>query len=393
MRDCTKCHTGTQGERWITRPTEKPCSSCHDRTYFGEGDAPEGWEKHTGGAHDDSECIVCHGENSLEPISKSHYTSYNNPDLPKVKAEILAVDNFGPGQQLNLEFEVSVNDAPHDLILEPFNRMRLRVWGPDADVSSTFLEEFTAAVECEDTLVRPCLEPAGDGFIYYSAIQMPTTATGTYKVGLDGRYALEGVNYAFENPIVDVAATDDLFPRRMVVSTERCNTCHEHLPAHGGSYSDAAYCLNCHNPAGIQSADDALTPGDEVTLMSINFKDLIHRVHSSVGYPAPLNDCAQCHEEDTTALPLPDDLLPSQYAQILCPEDQSACTSMGGASSLPDVTEVALPAQSAACTSCHNDTAARAHAETNTSAFGEACGTCHGSGKDKDVSLVHEMSP
>jgi len=72
MKDCSKCHDASQGERWITRPAQKACSSCHDRTYFGAGEVPEGWTKHTAGPRDDSECIVCHGEDSLYPISKSH---------------------------------------------------------------------------------------------------------------------------------------------------------------------------------------------------------------------------------------------------------------------------------------------------------------------------------
>ena len=393
MRDCSKCHTGTQGERWITRPAEKPCTSCHDRTYFGKGDAPEGWEKHTGGTHDDSECGVCHGENSLEPISKSHYTSFNNPELPEVAAEIIAITNAGPGQNPNLEFEVSLDGAPHDLLTEPFSRMRMRIWGPGSDTSVALMEEFTAASECGDSIVRPCLEAEGDGFIYYSSLLIPSTAKGTFKVGLDGSYTLEGVNYPYKNPILDFVVSGDVTPRRQIVTTERCNSCHEHLAAHGGGYNEVAYCINCHIPSAYQSADEAVDPGNELLLGSINFKDMIHGIHSAAHYPAPLNDCAQCHEDGTTSLPLAAGLLSSTYGKVSCPDSQPDCAGMGGTANFPVTTTTELPPESAACTSCHNETSDRAHADSNTSAFGEACATCHGAGKGHDVASVHELSP
>jgi len=396
MRDCTKCHDGSQGERWITRPAQKPCSSCHDRTYFGEGDAPDGWTKHTAGPRDDSECIVCHGEDSLEPISQSHYTNFSNPESPDVTAKVLGITDTEPGQQPSVEFEVKINGQEHDILLEPLDRIRVRVWGPTSDTKHSFFETIDkTTVACADPIVRPCLEAADSSFIYHALFAIPADAEGTYTVGLDGRYVpdtVSGVRYPFLNPMLDFAVSGEATPRREIVSTERCNSCHEHLGPHGGGYNQVNYCLNCHNTTAYVEPED-LEPGDEVELSSLNLKDWIHGLHSSVRYPAPLNDCAQCHVDGSTALPIVEGALSSTYASASCPSSQPDCAGVGGVPNFPEVTETTVPPESAACTSCHNTTATKVHAETNSSASGEACTTCHGPNKDRDVGVVHQLEP
>ncbi len=392
MRDCSKCHTGSQGERWIDRPSQKPCASCHDRTYFGAGEPPEGWTKHSGGPRDDSECIVCHAGDSLEPIEQSHYTRFNDPSAPVVEAEILSISGTSPGSTPTIEFVVSVDGAPLDLIANPLDRIRMNIWGPTSDVSYRVNEIISEAPVCSDPVVPPCLAESTDGFTYHAATAIPAGANGTYFVGMDGRYALDGVNYPFENPILEFAVTGETMSRRQVVSLERCNSCHEHLAPHGGNYNQIEYCLNCHNPGATGGAED-VTPGQSTVAPSINLKDLIHRLHSTTHYPAPVNDCAQCHDDDTIALPLADDALPSTSILVECPSTQADCLGMGGASNVPLETTMLTPAQSAACTSCHNSTSARVHAETNSSMSGEACATCHGPNRGLDVGVVHELDP
>jgi len=399
MRDCAQCHQGSQGDRWITRPAQKPCASCHDRTYFGEGDPPEGWEAHSGGPRDDSECIVCHAGDSLEPIEGSHYTTYNNPASPVVEAEILGVTNGVAGQSPNVEFAIYVDDAAHDILTEPFSRVRLKLWGPSTDATTSLQETIldssnsVLAPECGDPIVRPCLERSTDGFVYYAAMVIPAEAEGTYSVGMDGRYNLDGVNYPFQNPIVDIAITGAVTPRRQIVSLERCNGCHQHLAPHGGSYNQIEYCQNCHNTGFFMDPPDEINPGDEVELSSLNFKDLIHGLHSSVAYPAYVNDCAKCHEDGTTALPVVETALPSTSMIVSCPSSQADCNGVGGGPNTPVETVVSVPPESAACTSCHNTTATKVHAETNSSPSGEACATCHGPNKGQDVGVVHELTP
>ncbi len=406
MKDCAKCHQGTQGGRFITRPAQKPCSSCHDRTWFGpKGEAPMGWHEHSGGPRDDSECIVCHGEDSLEPISKSHLTSLSDPNYPRVTAEILNVTETAPGATPNVEFKVAIDGTPVDLFTDPFDRIRMKIWGPNADAKGGW-EETIPFTPCATVPVPPCLEAKGDGFIYHAVTPIPVDAVGSFNVGLDGRYnfttrgPIEGDpavygNVPFVNPVMPVAVTDAVpMARREIVSRDTCNGCHGDLGFHGGGYRDPAYCINCHNTSATEEGEGGLTPGSSQVLAALNFKDFIHRKHKEAAYPAPLNDCAQCHLEGTYYLPLTgEDLLSSTYVVQTCPDGGAACDGMGGAPGVSTDVGYSVPPESAACTSCHNDRATLAHAETNSGMVGEACGTCHGAGKQQDVVVVHALAP
>ncbi len=400
MADCSKCHQGSQGERWITRPAEKPCSSCHDRTYYGEGEAPEGWTKHTAGPRDDSECVVCHGEDSLEPITKSHTTSLSDEDRPVVAAEILGISGTAPGQTPRLNFRVTIDGAPVDLLSDRPNRLRMRIWGPTTGVVESWSEvieyesDGISAVECDDSFTPPCLEISGDEFVYHAATPIPDSAEGSYIVGMDGRYEYEEYGrVAFQHPMRTFAITGDVQERRQIVEIERCNSCHGDMGFHGGNYKHPAYCLNCHNTTQTADAEDIM-PGDTVYTTSINLKDLLHSAHTEVLYPAPQNDCEQCHVPDSYGVPLPERLPSSTYANVTCPEDAIDCVpGMGGAGNMPTTETFPLPPESAACVSCHQSTATVAHAETNTGMSGEACATCHGEDEELSVTAVHAMWP
>lgn len=400
MTDCGKCHQGSQGDRWYKRPAMKPCTSCHDRTYFGKGEVPEGWTAHSAGPRDDSECIVCHASDSLEPITKSHVTSITDPNRPVVSAEILGVKSTGPGAMPRIEFEIKIDGTPVDILDQRPNRLRLRLFGPTTDVTQSWSETIeetgnVTAIECDDTFTPPCLEPAGDGFIYYATTQLPTSAKGSYIAGLDGRFADPTYgNIPFVNPTQTFAVTGDVQERREIVSLDRCNSCHGDLSPHGGSYKEPLYCLNCHNTTATFGVEAAPSPGQSTLGASMNLKDFIHTVHSSVGYPSPLDVCESCHLPGTYGVPLADGLLSSTYVTVSCPDGAETCAiGMGGAPTVPTVNASYLAPESAACVTCHSDKSTVAHAQSNTAAVGEACGTCHGPEKTYDVTSMHGLEP
>lgn len=401
MTDCGKCHQGSQGDRWNTRPAMKACTSCHDRTYFGSGEPPEGWTAHTAGPRDDSECIVCHAADSLEPITKRHTTSITDENRPVVAAEILGIESTAPGETPEIEFEVTIDGTPVDILAERPNRLRLRIWGPTSDVNRAWAETIedagnsVAAVECDGSFTPPCVESLGDAFVFHAATPIPADAKGSYIAGLDGRYAIVDYgNIAFVNPSLTFAVTSELTERREIVSRETCNGCHGDLGFHGGGYKDPLYCLNCHNTTATFGVDEPPAPGETTVGGSMNLKDFLHSTHASVRYPSPLNACEQCHLPDTYTLPLAPGLLPSTYTSVSCPEGATDCAEgMGGGSAVPETTTSTLGPAAAACVSCHSDPTAVAHAQTNTAAAGEACATCHGAGKTYDVAVVHRLAP
>jgi len=404
MADCGKCHQGSQGDRWYTRPAMKPCTSCHDRTYFGTGDPPEGWTAHTAGPRDDSECIVCHASDSLEPVTKRHTTTITDEDRPVVAAEILGVDNTAAGQAPQIEFEVTIDGTPMDILTDRPNRLRLRIWGPTSDVNRSWSETIedsastsapVAAVACDSNNTPPCLEALGDAFVYHAVTPIPADATGSYIAGLDGRYADEVYgNIAFVNPTSTFAVTGEVAERRAIVDRDTCNGCHGDLGFHGGSYNDPLYCLNCHNTTATFELETPPDPGQTGVASSMNLKDFLHSAHAGLRYPSPLNACEQCHLPDTYSLPLDPGLLSSSYATVLCTPGVDTCEAgMGGETGDFEVTTTLLAPESAACVSCHSDPATVAHAQTNTAPGGEACGTCHGPGKTYDVTVVHALAP
>ncbi|HSC86277.1 MAG TPA: OmcA/MtrC family decaheme c-type cytochrome [Polyangiaceae bacterium] len=388
LKDCTNCHQGSQGDRWMTRPEEKACSSCHDRTYFGSGTPPAGWTAHKGGPQPDTSCITCHDTDSLIPIDKVHFTTRSYL-APVVTAEIIAVTNTAPGQDPIVEFAVKVDGVSLDLLTPPpanqrprsqIDRVRMSRWGPvDESAATTPPTAVTIPLTlCAATPVAPCLERVGDHFRFYSApgatTTIPVAATGTWNVALDGRInwtaawqapTMAGGDFvrqiSFDNPVTPVLVTGSaIVPRRHVVDVENCNNCHGDLAEHGSSgRKDPDFCVACHSPD--------LTSNNE----SWNFKDMIHRFHSSpdMRYPAPLNDCTRCHDGETYLVPLTAGLRPTLYGTT------------------------SVPPESAACTSCHSDTATKVHAESNSTASGEACATCHGDGKDRSVATVHALEP
>ena len=146
------------------------------------------------------------------------------------------------------------------------------------------------------------------------------------------------------------------------------------------------YCVVCHNPAVTDASQRAANETPE----SINFKTMIHKIHTGdqlttdftvmghgnsvnnyneVGYVGDRRDCAACHVAGTTNLPLASGLItqvaPRDYINPLQPT-------------------------AGACLSCHTTQAAAAHAAINTSpTLGESCDACHGANSAASVANVH----
>ena len=162
-------------------------------------------------------------------------------------------------------------------------------------------------------------------------------------------------------------------PRRTVVDTANCNTCHDRLAFHGGQRLNTQECVMCHNPNFTDDQDPA---------ESLDFKRLIHRLHrgedltqdyldfNHLRFPGDLRDCATCHVDATWNVPenAPPGRLPTiTLRDWYTPQQPTA----------------------AACLGCHDTQAAAAHAFVMTAPFGEACAACHGVDAEFSVDKVH----
>jgi OmcA/MtrC family decaheme c-type cytochrome len=167
-----------------------------------------------------------------------------------------------------------------------------------------------------------------------------------------------------------------------------CNTCHDQLVLHGGQRFNTEECVFCHNP---NASDQARRPADQAPVESIDFKRMIHRIHTGeeltqdytvygfnssvnnfneVRFPGDRRDCTTCHVSDSQQVQdnLPSSRLPTETLRDWYTPMQPTA---------------------AACLGCHDTKAAAAHAFVNTAPFGEACAACHGPDAEFSVDKVH----
>jgi Outer membrane cytochrome MtrC/MtrF-like, domains II/IV len=375
----------TQANFYLMKPSRRACGACHDNVNFATG------ENHAGLPQiSDNQCSNCHiPEGELEfdlSIKGAHTIDRFSKELKGTKFELLGVDNSSPGEKPTVRFNIT-NNAGQTVTPSSMLRLALVMGGStNGDISQYFSDDATKAVA------------SGSAFAYTFQEAIPEDATGTWAVGIEGyqsgtilpgteqeRTGVRdaGVNKVFYFPVTDAQAV----PRRKVVAQEKCNACHFSLDLHGSNRNNVEHCVICHNPTGT---DVATRPADQMPAESIDFKQMIHKIHTGenleipftiYGFRSSVNDftdvrfpndrrnCTICHIDGTQELPLPDNLL-----SAVSPRDYID----------------PMPPATGACLACHTNLSAAAHADLNTSGkLGESCAVCHGADKEFSVDRVH----
>ncbi|MBI1356101.1 MAG: OmcA/MtrC family decaheme c-type cytochrome [Acidobacteria bacterium] len=371
--------------RHLLNPSRRACGACHDNVNFATG------ENHASLPQiSDNQCNRCHNpQGELEfdlSIKGAHTIDRFSKDLPGVNFEIMNVTNGTAGQKPTVSFSIK-DDAGAPIPPSSMTRLSLVLGAAQGG-------DFAEAISETATIAQ------GDSGVYFYTFQnatIPEDAGGNWAVGIEGYKNATLLAGTEKQMTVRDAGDNDVYyfnvsggaasPRRTVVFQQKCDSCHFDLSLHGGNRNEVQHCVLCHNPMGT---DISRRPADAGAPESINFKDMIHRIHSGehqarefsifgfggaainfnhVRYPRPLSDCAACHADGTQELPLAADLLPTVDPRGFF--------------------NPALPA-TAACLDCHVSLSAAAHADLNTSAsFGESCDVCHGAGSEFDVQKVH----
>jgi OmcA/MtrC family decaheme c-type cytochrome len=388
-RNCATCHVGgADSDNFKTAPSTAACISCHDNVDVLAG------ENHAGGRSDDTKCANCHEPDGREfdaSITGAHLLPTRSTQIRGVNLELLEV-SAAPGESPVVTFRITDNSGA---VMSPdeLDVLSLTLAGPTSD----YLRRVTETIFRKPSETPAPVEDAADGaFSYTMQYTFPEEATGTYAVGLEGyvneRLAdLEApVRVAAFNPVIYFAVDGGrVVERRQVVDQASCNDCHSELATHGTQRQNVAYCVMCHTPA---ATDEARRPQEAMPPVSINFRTLIHRLHSGgraeeplvvygfggrefdfshVVFPGDLASCQTCHLAGTYGLPLARGLQPTTV-------------SLGG-----NLLQSVLPITST-CTSCHDGEPVAGHAELQTTASGiETCAVCHGPGKESDVLRVH----
>jgi OmcA/MtrC family decaheme c-type cytochrome len=393
IRNCETCHKppATQYTNYFTFPSRTACGSCHDNVNWVTG------ENHAAGPQpDDALCADCHRpQGDLEwdaSVLGAHTIPSESRQLKGLHSEIVSVTNSGPGQRPTVVFKITQNDGspvpPASFTTSSgSSNLFVLMGGPTADYAINPIRERADHATFDGT---------NSTFTFTAPI--PAQATGTWAFSIDARRTVtlnpappEGPNFtegAF-NVVHYAAVTDPApVPRRLVVDLASCNLCHDRLVLHGGQRFNVQECVMCHNP---NASDASRRPAGELPQESIDFKRMIHRIHtgeelttdftvygfnSSVNnynevlFPGDRRDCATCHAANTWNVPsnapagrLPTETLRDWYS----PQQPTA----------------------AACLGCHDSQAAAAHAFVNTAPFGEACAACHGVNADFSVDRAH----
>jgi OmcA/MtrC family decaheme c-type cytochrome len=361
---CVACHEpkevsgATQADVWTTRPTRDTCGSCHDNVNFATG------ENHANQIQvSDNLCKNCHqprGEIDFDTsIQGAHVVPDQSSLLPGVVFTINAVDNAAPGKNPIVTFTVK-DKKGNPVQIAQMSSLRLYMGGPSSDIVSYVREDVRKA------------QGSGNGTYFWTfAAAIPANATGSYQFGIEGYNNVkvlagtakeQTIRDFGKNAVFTASLGGPVEPRRIVVTTAKCERCHYRLSFHGGNRNEAQMCTFCHNPTLVVTATGA--PAE-----SFNYVNFIHRIHAEeVRYPGRLNNCSQCHEGDSQSLPLKEGLV-----AVANPE------APGG---------TALPATNA-CTACHVSEDAWSHATANTTSLGESCTVCHSKTSSYSVSKVH----
>jgi OmcA/MtrC family decaheme c-type cytochrome len=384
-RRCEACHdqstTAVQKADYL-KPSRRACGSCHDDVNFATG------ENHASLPQvSDAQCSTCHPAQSDKEFDTSikgaHVVPRFSKELPGTVFDILSVDDGAPGKKPTVTFTVK-DKAGNPILPKDMTRLALVLVGPTTDYGGDVTEDALTA--------------KGDNGTYtwtFSA-GIPAAAKGSYSIGIEGyrNWTIQkGTKFeqiirdAGGNKVFTFGVTDAKpVPRRTVVTLAKCNACHASLSLHGDNRNAIEQCVLCHNPTG---SDVARRPAAENPAQSIDFRSMIHKIHSGkeltepyviygfggsvnsfndVGFPGKRNNCSTCHVNGSEQLPLP-----ATNAKVV--NARGPIPLMGP--------------ETAACTSCHTSLAANSHALANTTVLGESCSACHGPTADFAVSKVH----
>jgi OmcA/MtrC family decaheme c-type cytochrome len=334
IRNCAVCHRGTDANLAMTQPSRAACGSCHDDIYFDTG-TPASWQSlHPGGDRpDDSRCTVCHAPTGgLSPIVDRHFTNYQRPTA-QVPALTIDAVTLTATRTIQLDFTVTMNGAPRDILASPMTSLSAVVAGPTTDY--LFNASFTLTTASQGTL--SAIDAPNGHFRWVSAQTVDTIATnanadplrstpgltitpsGTWAIGMQATQrvndtatttsctgtsttncttvlgtAPEGASwgcvsslctaqrlYAAINPVAYFAITDTTpVPRRQVVTVTQCNNCHSQLALHGGGRDNPEYCTLCHNST-FDTIDRMPVPaGGTATTHTLSLAHFIHRTHT-----------------------------------------------------------------------------------------------------------------
>lgn len=222
-------------------------------------------------------------------------------------------------------------------------------------------------------------------------------ASLTHRVAVQTRGTIPMVNavYTF------IPGSGPVTSSREIVSTAKCNECHNRLQAHDQRI-DTQYCVMCHNPGTSAKVTQGIEAAGPAT---VDFKVMIHKIHYGEHLPSV---------NDADGLASPGDYLvvghqnsQHSFKDVVFPQDVRNCTkchdgTVGAANATTNGDNWKTSPSRAACGSCHDDvyfdsSKTRLPYQLTDHPGGvdqtddSMCITCHGAGKQADVAVKHNL--
>ncbi|MBZ5582013.1 MAG: OmcA/MtrC family decaheme c-type cytochrome [Acidobacteriia bacterium] len=377
-------HPAADPNAWLEHPNRAACGACHDNVNFATG------QNHANLPQlNDNLCTACHfpqGETEFDvSIIGAHLIPEKSTQLPGVVFAITNITNGGAGQSPKVTFTVK-DKAGNPIAPSTMNSLNLVLAYPTIDYQAVISEDARKAAANSDGT-----------YTYAFTAAVPAGTKGTGTIGVEGyrnitlnANTVQAMTVRNWGQNVDVNFSIDgsaIRPRRVIVTTQNCDQCHDHLEAHGGFRNEISHCVLCHNP---NATDTPFRPANQQPPQGIAFKMMVHRIHTGedqesdytiyafggtpnnfqdIAFPGDRRDCVKCHVPGTQEIPVQAGELPVVNPRgFINPEGPIT----------------------AACLGCHTAQDAAAHAQLNTSAnLGEACTVCHGQGAQFSVDSEH----
>jgi OmcA/MtrC family decaheme c-type cytochrome len=440
IRNCRNCHDETNENtpdavNWINVPTMEACGACHDDINFVTG---EGHISVT-----NADCAGCHGPDGIDFLKVEEVHRILEQEVAgDFQYNIIDAVDTGPGEMPTVKFSVTNpndGDKAYDIQNDgPFiqgggaSRIAIDIGWDTVDYTNTGSGSDVPGFRPGSAAQAISLDPLfggsrdnGDGtFSITSTTAVPAEVTGSLAVGIEGHPAIDLDNNGVANRIPVTAAVDyfavtdvQAVSRRVVVSIDSCNSCHESLSLHGSNRTDnPQLCVVCHNPnatdirARVEGGVDADTSADGLKEQAIDFKNMIHAIHDGniavygfggslhdyrhVEFPGDISNCGNCHEGGS--------FFPVNQNFVLA-------TTIDTGLDLGDPTDdVNISPNTSACFGCHTGDAAVSHMKLNGGSFNasqdangvlidldtngvvvESCEVCHDEGRTADVAVAH----
>ena len=420
VRRCQQCHDSSfgaaQADNWFKTPTRAACGACHSNVNFATG------QNHVNLVQlDDNQCSTCHSGQQTLPFDATvigaHTMPTSQPGINGINFTLVKVANGGAGQKPTVTFTVkdnAGNPISMSTLAANSGSLSLTMAGPTSDYGYTDFGVSTTPGYVTES-VASAAQCGSDGTCTYTFTHaVPSAATGTYAIGIEGRMTVTllpgtvqqtSVQYSGVNQVIYFSVDGSkVAPRRQVVALANCNKCHVDLELHGGLRNNTEYCVICHNPsntdfnrrpASVVAADRTLPN------QAINLALMVHKIHTGANLQSQFNETYVVVGYGGSHNDFSDVLYPAMDSKgntgdttncAMCHVNGSEANFPIGKNPVVDPQGLLspAPATTSACTACHQKTSAYAHAVSNTDPkFGESCNVCHGSGAEFDVDKMH----